>query len=121
MTLENPKKIIKIGVVGLFFLFIVVFALFNSRELLFGVKIKDISIVNGAKLTEDKLEVTGNAKHALKLSLNGREISINKDGYFKETIVLLPGYNVIAIRALDKFKHVDEKNYQLMYEAEDTL
>jgi len=61
------------------------------------------------------VEVTGNAKNAINLALNGREISIDKSGNFKETIALLSGYNIINITVKDKFGYVDEKNYQIMH------
>ena len=68
-------------------------------------------------MTESILEVVGTAKNAKDLTLNNREISIDQAGNFKETVVLLPGYNLIDIKALDKFGNREEKNYKLIYEA----
>ncbi len=115
---QDAKKAFKIIGVILLFLLIAVYAFFRSRELIFGVQIKDVNITDGATYTESIVHVTGRAKNALKLTLDGREISIDQEGNFDETIALLSGYNIIAIEALDKFGHVDIKNYQLMYEAE---
>jgi hypothetical protein len=70
--------------------------------------------VNGATVTSSIMEVTGTAKNAIFLSLDGREISIDQAGDFDETIALLPGYNIINLEARDKFGHTDEKNYQLI-------
>ncbi len=98
-----------------FFLLIITYTLFGSRDLIYGVKIRNVNIVDGAKVTGSIIEVKGNAQNATNLTLNGREISINEKGYFYETIALLPGYNIINIRAQDKFGYSDEKNYQLMY------
>jgi hypothetical protein len=61
------------------------------------------------------LKVTGNAKNAIKLSLNGREILIDQAGNFNETIALLKGYNIVHIKAIDQFKYSDEKNYKIIY------
>lgn len=112
---SNVKKIIKFGSIGTLFLFILIFAFFRSKDLIFGVKIKNVSIINGATESSNVLKVTGNAKNATLLSLNGREISLDQNGNFDETIILLKGYNIVTIKALDKFKHGDEKNYQLIY------
>jgi hypothetical protein len=112
---QDGKKTLKIVLISGFFLFIVAFAFYTSYDLLFGVKIKNVSIVDNATLTESLLKITGNAKHAAVLTLNGREISINKQGDFEETIVLLSGYNIVNIKAKDKFSYVDEKNYQLIH------
>jgi hypothetical protein len=117
----DAKKILKIATLAVFFLFIIIYAFLRSKDLIFGVKIKNVNIIDGAKLTKNIMEVTGNAKNAISLDLNGREISVDKEGNFDETIVLLPGYNIIDIKAKDKFGNMDEKNYKLINEAGNTF
>ena len=112
---SSAKKILQIIGLAVFFLLIIIYAFFRSRDLISGVKIKDVNIADGAKVTESILKVTGNAKNAVNLTLNGREISIDGAGNFDETIALLLGYNVINIKAKDKFGYVDEKNYKIIY------
>ena len=111
----NAKKILQISGFSVFFLFIIVYALFCSHDLIFGVKIKNVNLTDGDKVANNVVEIKGNAKNAINLTLNGREISINEAGDFNETIALLSGYNVLNITAKDKFGYVDEKNYKLMY------
>ncbi|MES2416423.1 MAG: hypothetical protein V4504_01865 [Patescibacteria group bacterium] len=111
---QDAKKIIKISSLAFLFLFIILYAFFRSKDLIFGVHIKNVNIVDGVKLETNILTVTGNAKNAVLLSLNGREISIDQNGNWNETIVVLPGYNIVKINAKDKFGHTDEKNYKLM-------
>ena len=113
---QDAKKIARIISLSILFLFIIVYAFFTSKDLIFGVKIKNVNIVDGAKVTESVLEITGNAKNAITLTLNGREISVNQQGDFDETISLLSGYNIINIKAQDKFGKIDEKNYKLIKE-----
>lgn len=113
---SDGKKIIKIALLSIFFLFIVIYALFRSSDLLFGVKIKNVNITDGAKTTESIVHITGNARHAQNLTLNGRAISIDKEGDFDDTIALLLGYNIITIDAKDKFGNTDYKEYRLIYE-----
>ena len=112
---QDAKKTLKIGLVSILFLFIVVFVFFNSRDLIFGVKIKNVNLQDNLKVSESVFEITGTAKNAVKLSLNGREISIDQKGNFDETIALLSGYNLVNIKAQDKFGKIDEKNYKLIY------
>lgn len=112
---SNAKKILKISSIIILFLFIIIFAFFRSKNLIFGVKIKNVNITDNAKVKESVMNITGNAKNAVSLILNGREISINQQGNFNETIALLSGYNIIEIKAQDKFGHIDEKNYKLIY------
>ena len=112
---QDAKKILKIVSLSVLFLIIILYAFFRSKDLIFGVKIKNVNIVDGAKITESVLNVTGNARNAVNLTLDGREISVDQDGNFSETIALLPGYNVVDIRAKDKFGKSDEKIYKLMH------
>ncbi|MFA6520755.1 MAG: hypothetical protein WCT44_04100 [Candidatus Paceibacterota bacterium] len=112
---------IEIGGFSLFFILIIIYVIIGSKDLIFGVKIKNVNLdglpaQSGAKVTENTIKLTGNAKNAINLTLNGREISIDEQGNFNETIALLAGYNIINIKAEDKFGYVDEKNYKLMYE-----
>ena len=108
------KKVVKIAILSVFFVLIIVYAFFRSHDLIFGVKIRNVNLTDGAVLSESIIKITGNAKNAIKLALNGREISINQQGDFEETIALLEGYNIINIKAEDKFGYTDEKNYQVM-------
>ncbi len=111
----DVKKILKIASLSIFLLFIVSYAFFRSKDLIFGVKIIDVNIMDGEKIEDNILNITGNAKNAIKLTLNDRIISIDQEGNFSETIVLNKGYNVISVEAKDKFGNGDEKNYKLMH------
>jgi hypothetical protein len=110
----NIKKILKIAGLSVFFILIVVYAFFRSKDLIFGVKIKNVNLADGATVTENIIKLTGKAKNAINLTLDGREISVDQQGNFNETIALLPGYNIINIKAQDKFGYIDEKNYKLI-------
>ena len=125
---KDAKKILKITLLSIFFLFIIIFVFFNSRNLIFGVKIKNVNIGNpeallvensiskaSGKATSSIQKITGQAKNGVKISLDGRDISVDQQGNFDETIALSLGYNVVEIIAQDKFGNVDKKNYQLIY------
>jgi len=111
----SSKKAIQIASLLVFFLLILVYAFFRSNDLIFGVRIKNVNITDDMKATESIQKIIGNAKNAIKLTINGREISIDEAGNFNETIALLPGYNIINITARDKFEDTDEKNYNVIY------
>lgn len=110
----NFKKILKIASLSVFFILLVAYAFFRSKDLIFGVKIKNVNLADNTTITNSILKLAGNARNAIFLSLDGREISVDQQGNFNETIALLPGYNIIDIRAQDKFGYVDEKNYQII-------
>ena len=116
----DVKKILTIASFSVLFLFIVIYAIFRSSDLIFGVKIKNVEIngsalVSGATVPDNVLKVTGVAKNAVDLTLDGREISVDQAGNFSETIALLSGYNILTLRAVDKFGNTDEKDYKLTY------
>jgi hypothetical protein len=110
------KEILRIVIIVLFFLFIFTYGFFRAKDVIFGVKIRDVNIVDGTKYTENPVTIEGNARNAIHLLLNGREIFIDSDGNFRETIALLSGYNIIEIYAKDKFGKEDIKHYKLTYE-----
>jgi hypothetical protein len=117
---SDAKKILRTASLSLLFIFIVVYAFFRSSDLIFGVKIKEVTMGGlpaeaSIKFTESVIKVSGNAKNATNVSLNGREISIDQTGNFSEDIALLVGYNIVNIEAKDKFGHIDELNYKLIY------
>jgi len=112
---QDAKKTLKIVLFSVLFIFIIIYVFFRSRGLIFGVKIKNVNLTNGVKVTESIQRITGNAKNAIDLKLNDREISVDQQGNFDETISLFPGYNTINIIAKDKFGNSDEKDYQLIY------
>jgi len=60
--------------------------------------------------------VHGNAKDATYISLNGREIYIDKKGNFSEAVDLIPGLSVITLKARDRFGKVTEKKFNLVTE-----
>lgn len=92
------------------------YALWGAKDLVLGVRIKDVKIESAKEESEGNVrQISGNARNAINLLLNGREISIDKGGNFAETIVLLSGYNLVSIEAEDKFGNKDEEIYQLTY------
>jgi len=109
------KTNLKIGSIIFFSIFILIYGFFQARDIIFGVRIENVNIVDGSTITESPLDIKGTAKNAIFISLNGREISIDKTGNWNETVALLSGYNIIEIKAEDKFGNKDEKNYKLIY------
>jgi hypothetical protein len=109
------KKTVKIIGLAVFFVLILAYSFFGSKDLILGVKIKNVNLTDGITMTENPIKITGNARNAIKLILNGREISIDQQGNFEETIAFLSGYNIISIEAQDKFGYTDEKNYKIIH------
>lgn len=61
--------------------------------------------------------ITGKAPNATYISLNGREIFVDKNGNFSEMISVLPGFSVVTLNAKDKFGKTAEKKFEMVYEG----
>lgn len=95
------------------FVFIGSFAYLKMDFLMKGVQIvAKVHKNDGSSI----VEIKGNAKNATYLTLNGREIYIDKDGSFTEPVALLPGLSILTINAEDKFGKTSEKKIELMYQ-----
>jgi hypothetical protein len=94
------------------FLIIIIFGYAKISFILRGVEIK-ATLEEGS--SPSLVQINGNAKNAIQLVLNGREIFIDKNGNFSETVGLLPGFSVITLSAEDKFGKNAEKKFNLVY------
>ncbi|MEK7117833.1 MAG: hypothetical protein AAB861_03615 [Patescibacteria group bacterium] len=90
---------------GLLLLFsiIVIYALWNARNLIQGPKLEIMEPKKGALITSRTLFVKGVAKNSSFIELNGRQIFTDKDGMFMEEILPQGGYNVLKMTAQDRF------------------
>ncbi len=80
--------------------------------IIYGVNIKaNIKQNNDSTLAM----IDGNARNATFVSLNGREITIDKKGNFQESLALPLGLSVITLNAEDKFGKETEKKFEVMY------
>ncbi|MEK7585774.1 MAG: hypothetical protein AAB477_00870 [Patescibacteria group bacterium] len=110
---KNIKWWVRVISCGVLFVFIGTFAYMKMGFLIKGVQ---ISASINKNSNSPLVKVTGNAKNAIYLSLNGREIFIDKDGTYSEHVALLPGLSVLTLDAKDKFGNTREKTLEVIYE-----
>jgi len=107
---ETTKKQINWMIVGLISLFILGYSLYEARNLLEG---PELTIINPEKThfssTNSVLDISGNAQNILSLTVNSRPILITPQGDFADKLLLLSGYNRIAVIATDKFGRENTK------------
>ncbi|HAQ02940.1 TPA: hypothetical protein DEP30_03995 [Candidatus Nomurabacteria bacterium] len=108
---KNIKWWLGCGSCIILFLIIAVFAWEKMSFLVKGVQIEASIERSSTSLAH----IVGKARHATYITLNGREIFIDKDGSFSEPVALIPGFSVITIDTEDKFGNTKEKNFQLVY------
>lgn len=118
---EDGKMILKILFVAFFVLLIIGYGLFQSKKIIGGPKISLSSPTPGQVVHRSDVDITGVATNISAISLNDRPIFIDESGNFSEKLMLYPGYNIIKIRAEDKFGSSVEKDIEMVYQQTTTI
>ena len=113
---DTLKSKLKIAGISLLFLVIVGYTYYRTKDLFTGVRLHVSGIVDYESRTDPHIALSGNALHATKLLINGRTIFITKGGDFTEDLLLLPGYNIIDVWAVDKFGKSKEQVFHVNLE-----
>ena len=98
-------------------LFIIVagYSYYEMRNFLAGPKIEIISPKDGELKNQSLINIKGTAKNISKLFLNDRQIFTDEKGVFNEELLLSLGYNIIEIKAEDKFNREIKKTARVTY------
>jgi len=113
---KSLRYIVPITLLVLLFLFIILYT--NSRTSLLsqGVSLSIENIQDGKIVYSPVLTLKGNAKRAIFLTINNREMYIDKEGDFTDITTLSPGLNILTIRTNDKFKNTEVLEYRVWLE-----
>lgn len=89
----------------------IILAYFISRifNFLYGPIIKIKSPISGQIINTETFFVEGNVKNVKNIAINGRDITINEDGDFKEEIIAKAPYTLVVIDAIDKYGKMKER------------
>ena len=117
---RTPKLIAGISVVVLIAIGLGVYAYFQSREYLRGPVLTITEPINGSLSTTSLVVAKGSARNASFLTLNGRPIFTDEQGYFHESLLLEEGYSIMTFEAKDRFGHSVEKRLELVYKPTTT-
>lgn len=91
----------------------------NTHDVLFGARLSVGELKDGAVYTEAYVPISGRTRSPKRLTINDRPITITKDGYFNEAIILSEGYNRVRIELVDRFGKTQERTYHLVLEKQD--
>jgi hypothetical protein len=108
----DPKNFVKFTLVTLLFAGIVGYAYFRSKDAIFGITITS-SVEDGAVLESNLLTINGNAPHTSRFTINDRELLLDKDGNFIDTLLLQDGYTILKLEASDRFGRMKSKVIRL--------
>lgn len=94
---------------------------YNMRDRIFGAPFTVATASDGATVSSPFLSVAGTAHHARTLLINGRPITLNRDGAFDDEVVLSPGYNIVEVTVQDQFGKEKTKTYHLVVTPSSTV
>jgi hypothetical protein len=116
MIIESGKKYLTTTLVTVITLTVIFYAIARSKDYLAGPSIMIDSPNNGDTITNPLLLITGKAEHIAFITLNDRQIFVDENGNLREELLLQNGYNIISIKATDRFNRKIEKRLVLIYE-----
>lgn len=96
-----------------FFVLIAFFVASRFYPILSKIAIKIDSVKSGASINEGVLTLSGKARKATNLYINDKSTPVTKNGEFEEPIALPSGYNIVTIRAEDKFGKSSSKTIKI--------
>lgn len=112
--LNRPQFIIKIISVTIIASAILGYAYLKTKDFIAGPQITILSPINGTTLSDPLVVVTGVAKNISSISLDDRPIFVDDKGNFKEKLLLYSGYNIITVKAEDRYKRRVEKKLEIL-------
>lgn len=101
--MSNPRRRLRIGFFICFIAGIILYSLFQAKNLIEGPEVVVSEPHNGATLENEMVFVRGSARNIAYIWLNERQIFVNDKGIFEEKLIAPVGYSIIKVRAIDKF------------------
>lgn len=98
---------------GMFFIIVIGYALFEGRGILLGPKIFVSS--TAMEMHYPFVRIEGTATHIDELRMNGHPIPVTEDGNFSEPYLLALGDNRIILEAEDKYGNSAREVIEIVY------
>lgn len=115
MSRRETKFYIKTGLISIFLVIIVSYGFYEIWNYIIGPEIVISAPTDGAAVAESLITITGQANRAQEITLNDRPIVVNEFGEFSEKLLLSYGYNILTLKAWDRFGKNVEKRLQIVY------
>lgn len=95
--------------------------LYNIKDMLFGTPFTVNTVADGATVDTSYVAITGTAKHAKQITINGRPISIDRQGNFSDGVILSQGYNIVEVKEKDQFGKEKKEAYHWVASTSPTV
>lgn len=105
---------LKAGLYTLLGIAVCVLVGYNIKDRIFGSPLSVTTATDGTTLSNPFLPITGTAKHARELLINGRSVAIDRKGHFDDEVLLSPGYNIVEVALRDQFGKTQTKTYHVV-------
>jgi hypothetical protein len=115
MSRRETKFYFKAIIIILFLLIVFGYGIYEAWNYATGPKIIITSPTNGLAVAESLITIVGQAKNTKIITLNDRPIVIDEQGNFNEKVLLSYGYNVLVLKAEDRFGKKTEQDLQIVY------
>ncbi|MEX2515252.1 MAG: hypothetical protein WD335_03950 [Candidatus Paceibacterota bacterium] len=115
------RRILQITAGGAFLALIVGYGMYQAEDFRTGPVIQITSPQDGYQADEPMLSLVGKAERVSYLSLNGRQIYTDTNGYFDEELLLTDGYNIITVAGRDAFDRHTEEHVRVILNASSSL
>jgi len=112
---QDTRRYLKIAAVALIILVLSGYSYSKAEKILSGPQIIIDTPKNGETAVESLAVVSGKIKNASTITLNGRQIYTDEEENVREEVLLTYGYNLIEIKAQDKFGKEAVKMLELVY------
>jgi len=76
---------------------------YNIKDMVFGTPLTVSAAADGSTIDASYIAITGSAKHATQISINGRIIGVDREGNFSDGVILSPGYNIVEVAERNQF------------------
>lgn len=107
------RQIIMRVLAGVGIAIVIGYSYFVIEDFVRGPRILITTPETGFATTTPYVTIAGRAVHANSLFLNDAAISFDLQGNFRESLLLAEGYNIMRIKAEDRYKRTVEKTIEI--------
>ncbi len=98
------------------FLLFILYVLFQARFLILGPQVWITSPADGETVASPVVTVSGRAKNIAWISLNGRQIFTNEEGFWSEKLLVSRGMSIMTAQVRDRFGREREESVRVILE-----
>ena len=115
MSRRETKFYLKAIIISIFLIILFGYGIFEVWNYATGPQIVVASPPNGSVVSESLINIGGQGKNTKEITLDDRPIVVDETGHFSENILLSYGYNVLELKAEDRFGKKTEQELQIVY------